>query len=336
MRFALSAEREQFAATLHDLLTAADVPAAADGWAAGDRAAGLSVWRRLADVGVTALAVPPAYGGLAAHPMDLVVAAEELGHHALPGPVAETLAAVPTLLTALADDATRARWLPALADGSLLSTLAAPPQLPCAVDADSAGLVLLVDGDRLRLAVPGAARASLDPTRRLFDVSAGAVLAAGGHVAPAVARAVDLGALVCAAQLLGAGRAVLERSAGYARQRTQFGRPIGQFQAVKHRLADVAIGLEFARPLLLAAAVAVAGAAPTAARDISAAKIACADAAHRCARAALQVHGAIGYTAEYGLGRWLTKIRALLPAWGTPSEHRARVMAALLDGGQQP
>ncbi|HEX8627793.1 MAG TPA: acyl-CoA dehydrogenase family protein, partial [Catenuloplanes sp.] len=81
------------------------------------------------------------------------------------------------------------------------------------------------------------------------------------------------------------------------------------------------------------AAVTIARDAPTAARDTSAAKVACADAAHRAARAALQVHGAIGYTAEYGLGRWLTKIRALLPAWGTQSEHRARVMAALLAQG---
>jgi alkylation response protein AidB-like acyl-CoA dehydrogenase len=155
------------------------------------------------------------------------------------------------------------------------------------------------------------------------------VLARGPAVADAAARALDLGALASAAQLLGAGRALLEASVRHAGLRVQFGRPIGAFQAVKHHLADVAIGLEFARPLIEAAAVALADSSPAASRDVSAAKIACADAAHRAARIALQVHGAIGYTQEHDLSLWLTKVRALVPAWGSQAEHRARVMAAL-------
>ena len=91
-------ERDQFAAAVHDLLGGADVPAAARRWADGDLAPGLALWRRLAALGVTALAVPEKWGGLGASPLDLVVACEELGHHALPGPVAESLAAVPALL----------------------------------------------------------------------------------------------------------------------------------------------------------------------------------------------------------------------------------------------
>jgi alkylation response protein AidB-like acyl-CoA dehydrogenase len=115
------------------------------------------------------------------------------------------------------------------------------------------------------------------------------------------------------------------------RVRTQFGRPVGAFQAVKHKLADVAIGLEFARPLLYAAATALgpgeSGAGEsTVARDVSAAKVACADAAHRAARTALQVHGAIGYTEEHDVSLWLLKIQALISTWGTPSQHRARVL----------
>ena len=111
--------------------------------------------------------------------------------------------------------------------------------------------------------------------------------------------------------------------------RVQFGRPVGAFQAVKHRLADVAIGLEFARPLLAAAGVALAEDRPTAGRDTSAAKVACAEAAYRAARAALQVHGAIGYTAEHELSRFLLQVRALVPAWGSQAEHRARVLREL-------
>jgi alkylation response protein AidB-like acyl-CoA dehydrogenase len=122
--------------------------------------------------------------------------------------------------------------------------------------------------------------------------------------------------------------------------RAQFGRPVGTFQAVKHRLADVAIALEFARPLLDAAATGLGDAVSAArdvsardvsardvsARDVSAAKVACADASYLAARAALQVHGAIGYTAEHDLSLLLAKVRALVPAWGTQAEHRARVM----------
>jgi hypothetical protein len=101
---ARSSEREQFAASLHDMLTDADVPAARC-WADGDRAPGLAVWRALAGLGVTALAVPERDGGLGASFADVVVACAELGHHAVPGPVAESVAAVPVLLATLPRDA---------------------------------------------------------------------------------------------------------------------------------------------------------------------------------------------------------------------------------------
>ena len=164
------------------------------------------------------------------------------------------------------------------------------------------------------------------------------LLARADVAAGAVHRAVQLGTLASAAQLLGAGHALLETSVRHAAQRAQFGRPIGSFQAVKHQLADVAIGLEFAQPLLDAAAVAAAdgcGATRPARRDVSAAKVACADAAYRAARTALQVHGAIGYTEEHDLSLWLAKVRALVPAWGSQAEHRAVVLAAVTGNGQR-
>jgi alkylation response protein AidB-like acyl-CoA dehydrogenase len=350
MTSARSAEQEQFAAALHDLLTGGAAGTgggpgdgslrAARRWAAGDPSAGLALWRKLAGAGVTALAVPERCGGLGASPLDLMVACEELGHHALPGPVAESLAAVPGLLAALddqglGDDGQPARWLAGLAAGDLMASLALPPRLPYAADADAAGLLLLVEDDAVWLAAPGARHQSVDPARRLSEACGRRLLARGPAVSAAARHAFDLGALACAAQLLGAGRALLAASVRHAGLRVQFGRPVGSFQAVKHQLADVAIGLEFAGPLLDAAALALADRGAGAARDVSAAKIACAGAAHRAARTALQVHGAIGYTQEHDLGLWLTKIRALVPAWGTQSEHRARVMACLAaDGGQ--
>ncbi len=335
MDFSLSAEQRQFAAALHELLAAADCPAAARSWAAGDHGPGLKIWRALAGAGVTALAVPAEYGGLGAEPADLVIACEEIGHHALPGPAAETLAAAPSLIAAVAaSDAELATALAALAAGDLIATLAIPPHLPYAADADVAGLVLLAGPQTLHTGSSrGPARRSVDAARSLTEVTGGRVLAEGSAYQAAASRAADLGTLASAAQLLGAGRALLEASARHARERIQFGQPVGSFQAVKHHLADVLIGLEFARPLLHAAAVALGAGADSAPSDVSAAKVACADAARRAARIGLQVHGAIGYTAEHDAGLWITRIQALAPAWGSQAYHRARVLAAVTAGG---
>src|SRR5262249_51631259 len=270
-------------------------------------------------------------GGLGASLRDVVVACEELGHHAVPGPVAESAAAVPELITALADEHLCARWLPGLAAGDLIATLVLPPWLPYATDADAAGLILLAEPGAVRLATAGTRHRSVDPARSLSQARRRELPARGPPAAGPAARAPGAvraaGALAGAGQLLGAGRALLEASVRHARQRSQFGRPIGSFQAVKHQLADVAIGLEFARPLLGEAAVTLTP------RDVSAAKVACTGAAQRAARAALQVHGAIGYTQEHDLHLWLTKVRALAGAWGSQAGHRARVMAAIADGG---
>ena len=142
------------------------------------------------------------------------------------------------------------------------------------------------------------------------------------------------GTLASAAQLLGAGRALLEASAsGTPRMRAQFGRPVGAFQASSTSSPTWRSGWSSPRPLLTRprSRPLASGSGPRTAprRDVSAAKVACAGAAYRAARAALQVHGAIGYTAEHELSRWLVQVRALVPAWGSPAEHRARVLREL-------
>ena len=119
------------------------------------------------------------------------------------------------------------------------------------------------------------------------------------------------------AELLGAGERLLADSVDYAKQRAQYGRLIGSYQAIKHQLAEVRIALDFARPLVYGAAL---GETP-----VSAAKLAASEAAYLAARVGLQVHGAIGYTAECDLGLWILRVRALVSAWGTPSYHRARL-----------
>lgn len=317
MDFALDEQQRDFAASIDAALGAADVPAAVRAWSAGDTAPGRKVWEQLADLGVTALAVPEEFDGIEAHPVDLVVALERLGHWCVPGPVAESIAVAPVLL---ANDDRCA----ALASGELIATVALPPQTPRAVDADTAGLVLSATEDGVAEAAPGDRHESVDPSRRLYDVTA-----TGEAWQADVQRAYEYGALATAAQLVGAAEALLRDTVDYAKQRSQFGRVIGSYQAIKHKLADVHIAVELARPLLYGAALALADCPNECARDVSAAKAAASDAALLAARSALQTHGAIGFTQEHDLSLWLLRVQALRSAWGTPELHRRRVLEAL-------
>ncbi|WP_151479257.1 acyl-CoA dehydrogenase family protein [Streptomyces albicerus] len=330
MRFLLDDEQRAFAHSLDALLTAADTPSVVRSWSAGDHTAGRALWSRIADAGVFALAVPEAYEGVGPLPVELAVAFVELGRHAVPGPLVETVAAA-ALLT---EPGLAKRFLPGLASGEAIATVALDGSY--ALDGDAATVLLAVDGDgdgngngggdgELRLAHGhGPVRTSMDPARRLTRLEAGGeVLATSVTAGQALVRA----RLATAAQALGVGLALLDRTVAYVRQRSQFGVPVGSFQAVKHRLADAKIALEFARPLLFGAALSMDPA------DVAAAKVTACEAAYRTARTALQLHGAIGYTAEYDLSLWLTKARALRTAWGTPSECRELVLSGSARGG---
>ncbi|WP_040788235.1 acyl-CoA dehydrogenase family protein [Nocardia paucivorans] len=330
MRFALSPEQVDFGASIRKLFESGQTPAAVRSWAANDPAPGRKLFTQLAEAGVFGLGIAEEYGGLGAEPLDQVVAFIEVGRAAAPGPLVETAAAVPALLGALAagESEPARRLLPEIAEGTTLTTLArgGDGHRAVALDADRADLVLLVDGPRLYTGRAVAAVRSVDPARRLFVVEPDELLAEAS-TSESGDIGFDFGALANAAQLLGAGRALLDASTEYVKQRKQFGRPIGEFQAVKQKLADVLIALDLAEPLLYRAALTTA--TPQRGRDISAAVVACGDAAYRAARTALQVHGAIGYTAEYDLSLWLTRVTALRTAWGTPDLHRRRIAEAL-------
>ncbi|GHI08450.1 acyl-CoA dehydrogenase [Streptomyces cellostaticus] len=294
------------------MLTAADTPTVVRDWSRGDHASGRALWRRIAAAGVFGLAVPEEYEGLGQHPVELAVAFVELGRHAVPGPLVETVAAA----VLLGEDRPAKRFLPQLAAGETLATVAAPTGY--ALDGDAATLHLAPTGEGLLLSPgPGPVRPCLDPARRLTPLAPGGELLTPG---PPHADAVTWARLATAAQALGVGLALLDRTVAYVGQRTQFGVPIGSFQTVKHRLADAKIALEFARPLLFGAAISLHPA------DVAAAKLTACEAAYATARTALQLHGAIGYTAEYDLSLWLTKARALRTAWGTPGECRDAVL----------
>ncbi|MBK3578148.1 acyl-CoA/acyl-ACP dehydrogenase [Streptomyces sp. MBT65] len=322
MRFLLDPEQRAFADSLNAMLTAADTPSVVREWSRGEHARGRALWRRVADAGVFALAVPEAYEGLGPRPVELAVAFVELGRHAVPGPLVETVAAA-ALLT---EPGLAKRLLPTLASGEALATAA--PAGAYALDGDVATTRLSWDGDGLRLAPgpDGPVRASLDPARRLTRLLPGGELLTAE---PPLAHALSWARLATAAQALGVGLALLDRTVAYVKQRTQFGVAVGSFQAVKHQLADAKLALEFARPLVFGAALTMTES------DVAAAKVTACEAAYKAARTALQLHGAIGYTAEYDLSLWLTKARALHGAWGDPGECRAAVLDGLSGGGRR-
>ncbi|MFF1721609.1 acyl-CoA dehydrogenase family protein [Streptomyces sviceus] len=313
MRFLLDAEQRDFAASLNSMLIAADTPSVVRDWSRGDHDSGRALWGRIAEAGVFALAVPEAYEGLGPRPVELAVAFVELGRHAVPGPLVETVTAA-ALLT---EPAAAKRLLPALASGETMATLARDGGY--ALDGEAADIRLSLTAGGLYLAPGhGPVRPSLDPARRLTPLAHGGELLTA-H--PPVVAALTTARLTTAGQALGVGLALLDKTVSYVRQRTQFGAPIGSFQAVKHQLADVKIALEFARPLVLGAALTMTP------EDVAAAKVTACEAAYRAARTALQLHGAVGYTAEYDLSLWLTKARALRTAWGSPDECRATVLS---------
>jgi alkylation response protein AidB-like acyl-CoA dehydrogenase len=317
MNFEIDEQQRDFASSIDAALGAANVPAAVRAWADGDTAPGRKVWNQLAELGVTALLVAEKFEGIDAHPVDAVVALERLGYWAVPGPVTESIVVAPLLLS---DDDRSA----ALAAGESIATVALPPQVPYAVNADFADLVLLAGNGEVGDATAGAAHDSVDPARKLFELSA-----SGTAHAADTGRAYEFGVLATAAQLIGAGQAMLDQSVAYAKQRTQFGRVIGSYQSIKHKLADVHIALELARPLVYGAALSLADGSPDTARDVSAAKVAAADAALLSARSSLQTHGAIGFTQEHDLSLLLLRVQALRSAWGDPTLHRRRLLEVL-------
>jgi hypothetical protein len=203
-----------------------------------------------------------------------------------------------------------------------------------------ATLFILRHGDELHAVPAGAVRLgraapSVDGGRRLCPVewTPSPATRINGDEDAAFCRM----SLATAAELIGLGARMLEMTVEYVKVRQQFGQPVGSFQAVKHHLADALVELELARPLVYHAAYALsrpagAGVAGSdAALHVSAAKAAASDAAHTVASAALQCHGAIGYSFEHDLHLWMKRAWALGSAWGTAVWHRERVARALLD-----
>jgi alkylation response protein AidB-like acyl-CoA dehydrogenase len=333
MRFGLGEEAAALRDAAAGLLTAEVSPEVIRaGWPGGDDDLPAAAWLKLAETGATGALVPEAAGGLGLDENSLVPLLEAVGRSGLPGPAAETIAVAAPLLAGAG--------LPADVLGGVLAgrTLIAG-QLDgghlVPYGATAPLIVVRTPGDTLRLyeraALPAEPCRTVDGAQHTIRLTRRP--AVGGTLLtdePAAAGAAwARGVLGTSALLCGLSLRMLDLTVSYVKQREQFGVPIGSFQAIKHALASALLAVEFARPLVLAAAWAQASSAPDAAAQVSAAKVAAGDAAARVARTAIQCHGAIGYTTEYDLHLFAKRAWALIPSFGAPDWHRDRLAALL-------
>lgn len=315
MDFALSEEQQELAATVRSLL----------GKRADPRVERYdeALWQTLCEqIGVAALAVPEEHDGFGASLFETCVVLEELGRSLAPAPLLSSLVTAEALLAGADEDAQR-RLLPRVAGGEV------------AAFADGDGLVL--DGDVAAIVVAATDEGlyevedaqvdwvpTMDQTIRLATVTGGRRTRIGDGPA-ARARARLVGAVGCAALATGLSARGLEMTVGYSKERVQFGRPIGSFQALKHRMADLLVLAEMSRSASWAAAYAVATGADDAEHLAHVAASYCSEAAATIAGETIQLHGGIAITWEHDAHLVFKRAHALGQLFGSPREHRALV-----------
>ena len=328
-----------------------------------------ALWHRMAEeMGLPGLIVPEALGGSGADFVDLGVVMEELGRALYCGPFLSSAVLAATALTA-ADDATAARtYLPQLSAGSLLATVAddgllGGRDLPRPAATPDGGTVritgraaFVLDGHVADIMVASArhgdetglylvdARAAgvtatplptMDLTRKIaaveFRGAPARRLGQPGNACRVLTRVGDLAAIALAAEQVGSAQQVLDITVEYARTRTQFGRTIGSFQAVKHRCADMSVDVESARSAAYNG-IWTAATEPDDAQLGIAASIAhcyCSEAFTRAAAGCIQVHGGIGFTWEHSAHLYYRRAKSTELLFGHPAQHRRRLATLL-------
>jgi len=331
----------------------------------------LDYWKGLgSEIGVLGLAVPEADGGDGAGLVYQAVVLEELGAALACGPVLGTLCLAIPALAALADSQAKKDYLPALISGDLVATVAMPTAggefapgrvtvtaAPAAdgwtvtgtvdhvPDGVAAGLILVpastaegvalfaVDGS-----APGVTRAdqfTLDRTRRQatvgFDGAAARLLSAPGEAADVCARTVRTAAALLAASQVGGAQRMLDLTVAHVTSRLQFGQPVGAFQAVKHRCANMLIEVEQTRSAAYHAAWVLEEGGDDPDLAVSLAKAVASDSYASVSRAAVQLHGGLGFTWEGTPQLYLKRATTDLLTLGTGSEHTERIARLVLD-----
>ncbi|MFJ7959983.1 acyl-CoA dehydrogenase family protein [Streptomyces sp. NPDC096319] len=330
---------------------------------------GEAAWRPLTgQIGVAGLAVPEEYGGAGYGAGEVHVVMEELGRELSPVPYLGSAVLVVRALLASGDAEACARLLPDLASGSLVGALAwaengswdasavaagatAGPGGRWRISGtkehvlDGAGAGVLLVAARTGAGVslfevpsdaPGVTRetaVTMDSTRAQARVvlteAEGRLVGAEGAGGRILAEVLDLACVALAAEQVGAAARCLDVTLDYARERVQFGRPIGSFQAVKHRLADAYVLVESARSAALGASFAAAAGHPELSRLAAAAKSACSEAFSAVAGEMIQLHGGIGITWEHDAHRYFKRAHGSAQLFGPPAWHRARLAAEL-------
>ncbi len=328
MDFDFSPEQYMLRDTVRDLLRRECAPAAVRAAWASPTGRSPERWRKLADLGVVGLTVAEEHGGAGMDEVDLVLVLEEAGRALLPEPLLETTAVGAPLLARTGSDELRSHWLPRIASGEASVTvgLAGSPYVADAtadlVVLEREGALHAVTQDRLTLRP----LRSMDGARRLFAVTAELGDDTVLSTSPEDARwALDHAAAATAAELVGVAGAMLDMTVDYVKKREQFGRRIGSFQAVQHKLAETLMLVESARAAVYYAAWALASDAPDASISASVAKASASDAERRANAEALQLHGGIGFTWEHDLHLWLKRGKALELQHGDADLHRRRI-----------
>ncbi len=350
MDFELSDDQRALAGAARDLLAKRSAPervrAVVDGggW---DR----DLWQAMVDQGWTGITVPGPLGGVGLGWVEVAVLLEQVGAHLAPAPILQHLVALDAVVAALGDGVTGAEaWVEPLVSGTAVAAAVSTPVAVAGDDASGWRLsgtpepvvfgpsadVLVVpavgsEGEEGLFLVEraGDARPSPEPamdrTRELAWLHFDATPAVRLGPAEAAARHLDRGATAYAAELLGVCSRAMDMAVAYAKERVQFGRPIGSFQAVKHRCADMLVDVEGMRSTALYAAWAIGAGDPDAAVAASTAKTWCSDASKRVLASTLQVHGGVGFTWESDVHLYLKRGQLDQVSFGDATFHRTRL-----------
>jgi alkylation response protein AidB-like acyl-CoA dehydrogenase len=322
MEFAFSSEQQELAATVRSLLAKRADSAAVRSAMGSEAGYDEELWQTLCEqIGVAALAVPEAYDGVGFSLLESMIVLEEVGRSLAPTPLLSSLVAAEALLAGGTEEA-KQRLLPRIAAGEVAAF--AVPGEPSLFAGRAA--VLLVAGDELVEVPPGTAKwlPSMDQTIRLGSVTGARGLAIGDANA-ARARAELVGAVGVAALSAGLAARALEMTVAYSKERVQFGRPIGSFQALKHRMADLLVLVEMSRSASWAASYALSTGAANAEELAHVAKSYCSDALSKVAAETVQLHGGIAITWEHDAQLVFKRAHALRQLYGQPHQHRALI-----------
>jgi alkylation response protein AidB-like acyl-CoA dehydrogenase len=284
-------------------------------------------WKEICELGWPGIFIAEELGGQGLGAVELIILMEELGYALAPLPFLSNAAAGLVLQHAGSDEQ-RERWLPGIASGEARGTVGVVRNGEAALvpDADSADVIVLVeDGDSATLVEASAADVepleTIDATRRFARVRADGGESLGG----APGAAMDQAATAVAAELVGVAQRTMEMAVDYARERKQFGRPIGSYQAVSHACAEMLLQTEGARSTTYWAAWCADAEPDTLSLAASMAKAYASDAGWEVTASALQVHGGIGFTWEHDLHFFLKRAKADGELYGTARDHRERV-----------